>query len=70
VIQGTARPCSLTLKVNDDGQAFGAVGDGKVKLSSYEITPPSQLGIRAMDEVKVHLDLVARHDDQIASAVR
>jgi hypothetical protein len=56
--------------VNDDGQAVGAVSDGKVKLSSYEVTRPSQLGIRAMDEVKVHLDLVARHDDQIASAVR
>ena len=32
------------------------VGDGVVKLSTYGSTPPSQLGVTTMGDVKLHVD--------------
>jgi polyisoprenoid-binding protein YceI len=59
-IRGAPRPFSMALKVTRDGSGYRAVGDGTVKLSEYGIPPPSQLGVKTEDEVKLHLDFVAR----------
>ena len=62
-IRDTTRPFLMTLKVTDLGDSFRAAGDGVVKLSTYGIEAPSQLGVTAMDDVKLHLDFVVRRVD-------
>ncbi len=42
------------------GDAYRAAGDGIVKLSSYGISRPSQLGVTTTDEVKLHLEFTAK----------
>ena len=63
-IRGTARPFAITLDVKNDGSAYRAVGDGIAKLSAYGIPAPSQLGVTAQDEVKVHLDFVVKRVEE------
>jgi polyisoprenoid-binding protein YceI len=71
IIRDTARPFTIDLKVSDEGPQFRASGDGVVKLSTYGITPPSQLGVRALDDVKLRVDfIVKRVDDRIAHGTR
>jgi polyisoprenoid-binding protein YceI len=71
IIRDTARPFTIDLKVSDEGSQFRASGDGVVKLSTYGITPPSQLGVRALDDVKLRVDfIVKRVDDRIAHGTR
>ena len=71
IIRDARRSFAIALKVNDEGNAFRAVGDGVVKLSTYGITPPSQLGVTTMDDVKLHVDFVVkRGDDRIAQGPR
>jgi polyisoprenoid-binding protein YceI len=61
VIRGTARPFAIALKVTEDsGGTFHAAGDSIVKLSTYGIERPSQLGVSTADEVKLKLDFTAR----------
>jgi polyisoprenoid-binding protein YceI len=60
VIRGTSRPFVMALKVTEDGGSFHASGDAIVKLSTYGIPQPSQLGVRTSDEVKLKLDFTAR----------
>lgn len=59
-IRGRSRPLTIALKVRNDGSAFRAVGDAVAKLSAYEISPPSQLGVRTEDDVRLHLEFTAR----------
>jgi polyisoprenoid-binding protein YceI len=59
-IRGTSRPFAIALKVSEDSGSFHASGDGIVKLSTYGIAQPSQLGVRTSDEVKLKLDFTAR----------
>ncbi len=59
-VRGVPRPFTLALKITRDGMSIRAVGDGIVKLSAYGIPPPSQLGVRTEDAVKLHLDFTAR----------
>jgi polyisoprenoid-binding protein YceI len=67
-IRGKTEPCEIALKVARDGAAFRAVGDTTVKLSAYDIPAPSQLGVRTEDEIKVHLEFVAKpSSDDVAS---
>ena len=60
VIRGTARPFTIALKVTEDKGSYHASGDSVVKLSSYGIEKPSQLGVHTDDEVKLRLDFTAR----------
>jgi polyisoprenoid-binding protein YceI len=60
VIRGTARPFTIALKVIEDKGSYHASGDSIVKLSTYGIEKPSQLGVRTADEVKLRLDFTAR----------
>jgi polyisoprenoid-binding protein YceI len=59
-IRGTARPFAIALKVTEDGDGYRASGDSVVKLSTYGIPQPSQLGVKTADEVKLRLDFTAR----------
>jgi polyisoprenoid-binding protein YceI len=59
-IRGTERPFAITLKVRRTGDTYRAAGDGTVKLSTYGIARPSQLGVTTTDEVKLHLDFTAK----------
>jgi polyisoprenoid-binding protein YceI len=77
-IRGTARPFDLNLRVRTQSGAtadFHAAGDSIVKLSDYGINPPSQLGVKASNDVKVraysstqHIDSVRRRRDPMKAA--
>jgi polyisoprenoid-binding protein YceI len=67
-IRGTARPFAIELKVTKAGSAFRAVGSGIVKLSSYGIPQPSQLGVKTQDDVRLRLDFVAKPSSDLAAA--
>jgi polyisoprenoid-binding protein YceI len=60
VIRDTPRPFAITLKVNDQGSSFRVTGDGVVKLSTYGIPLPTQLGVTTTDDVKFHVDFVVQ----------
>jgi polyisoprenoid-binding protein YceI len=60
VIRGTAKPFTIALKVTEDKGSYHASGDGVVKLSTYGIEKPSQLGVKTSDDVKLRLDFTAR----------
>ena len=59
-IRGTARPFSMALKVTEDRDAYRASGEGIVKLSTYGIPQPSQLGVHTDDDIKLRLEFTAR----------
>ena len=59
-IRGIARPFTIALKVNENGDSYRAQGEGLVKLSTYGIPQPSQLGVHTDDEIKLRLDFTAR----------
>ncbi len=59
-VRGMPRPFTIALKVSKDSDGFRAVGDSIVKLSTYGIDAPSQLGVRTQDDVKLHLEFTAR----------
>ena len=59
-IRGTERPFVITLKVKKTGDAYRAAGDGTVKLSTYGIARPSQLGVTTTDDVQLHLEFTAK----------
>jgi polyisoprenoid-binding protein YceI len=67
-IRGTARPFTVVMKVNEDGDTFRAVGDGTVTLSAYGIERPSQLGVTTADDVKLSFDLTAKQIEPRAVA--
>jgi hypothetical protein len=54
--------------VTDDGDSYHASGDSVVKLSTYGIAQPSQLGVWTSDEVKLRLDFTGRPATTIAVA--
>jgi polyisoprenoid-binding protein YceI len=59
-IRNTARPFTMTLTISEEKGNLRASGDGIVKLSTYGIDQPSQLGVRTADEVKLKLEITAR----------
>jgi polyisoprenoid-binding protein YceI len=59
-IRGTAKPFVMTLTISEENGILRAAGQGIVKLSTYGIDQPSQLGVRTTDEVTLKLELTAR----------
>ena len=59
-IRGTERPFNITLRVKKAGDGYRAAGDAIVKLSTYGISRPSQLGVTTTDDVKLHLEFTAK----------
>ncbi len=66
-IRDVSRPFTIVLKVKHDDRSFRVAGTGIVKLSTYGIERPSQLGITTMDDVTLRLEfVVTRADERIA----
>jgi polyisoprenoid-binding protein YceI len=60
-IRGIAHQFAMNLNVRaQSGTTFHGAGDAVVRLSDYGITPPSQFGVSASNEVKLHIDFAAR----------
>lgn len=59
-IRGTSRPFEIALTVTREGSGHRAIGNATVKLSTYGIPPPSQLGVRTEDEVQLRVEFVAK----------
>ncbi|MFI5170039.1 MAG: YceI family protein [Vicinamibacterales bacterium] len=58
-LRGVARPFTIALKVNEDSGKVRASGDGLVKLSTYGIVRPTNLGVQTADDVILHLEVTA-----------
>jgi polyisoprenoid-binding protein YceI len=67
-IRGTAKPFDIAVKIAHDGETFRVTGDGIVKLSTYGIATPSQLGVHTDDLVKLHLEFSAAPASDVAFA--
>lgn len=59
-IRGIPRPFAMNLKVKPAGGAFKASGEATVKLSDYDIVPPTQFGVKMSNEVKLRLELASK----------
>lgn len=71
-IRGVSKPLALTLHAREQGSssdAFRAVGEALVKLSTYGIPTPSQFGVKPADDVKIHLDFTARIRPAVSAGV-
>jgi polyisoprenoid-binding protein YceI len=56
-MRGLTHPFSIELHVKQQSDtAFHVDGDGIIKLSDYGIEPPSQFGVRMLNDVKLHID--------------
>jgi polyisoprenoid-binding protein YceI len=69
-IRGTTRPFVMMLTITEENGSIRASGVGVVKLSTYGIDQPSQLGVRTTDEVKLKLELIARRSSPQAATGR
>jgi polyisoprenoid-binding protein YceI len=69
-IRGTARPFSIAMKVIESGDSYRASGEGIVKLSTYGIPQPSQLGVHTDDDVKLRLEVTARPAPVATTGIR
>jgi polyisoprenoid-binding protein YceI len=68
-IRGVSRPFTMGIKVKEDGShELHAKGDAVVKLSDFGIGAPSELGVRTLDEVKIHLDFMGKPTALTATA--
>jgi polyisoprenoid-binding protein YceI len=71
IIRDIPRRFTIDLKVADDGKSLRAAGDGVVRLSTYAISAPSQLGVTTSDDVDLHMDFVVKRvDEQVARGSR
>jgi polyisoprenoid-binding protein YceI len=68
-VRGTAKPAQFTVRVKPEGAWFHASFDAVIKLSTFGIERPSQFGVRAADEVKVHVEFTTRASALQASTV-
>ena len=68
-IRGVSRPFTMGIKVKEDGSHdLHARGDAVVKLSDFGIGAPSELGVKTLDEVKIHLDFMGKPTALTATA--
>ncbi len=68
-IRGIAKPFTVPLKIREDGSSFKASGDTVVKLSTYGIEKPSQLGVTTTDDVQLHFEFNAKASAGDAAAI-
>ena len=66
-IRGTTKPFVMTVTISEEKGIIRAAGTGVVKLSTYGIEQPSQLGVRTTDEVKLKLEITARRSSSVAA---
>ena len=66
-IRGTTKPFVMTVIISEENGSIRASGTGIIKLSTYGIDQPSQLGVRTTDEVKLKLELTARRSSTHAA---
>lgn len=59
-LRGVARPFTINLSVLDDGKAYRISAAGTLKLSTYGIERPCQLGVCVTDDVKLNLEFQAK----------
>jgi polyisoprenoid-binding protein YceI len=70
-IRSMARPLSIQLKIRQAGQSsFKAAGEAVVRLSDYEITQPTQFGVKVANEVKLRLEFTGRERPAESSSLR
>ncbi len=64
------RQYPVSEKVTESSGPFRAAGDADVKLSAYQIVPPSQLGVQTTDDVKLHLEFTGHPAASMAATNR
>jgi polyisoprenoid-binding protein YceI len=70
-IRDVSRPLAIRAVISSESGRFRAVGDGRLKLSTYGIVPPSQFGVTTQDLVSLHVEFVAqRVEEQVARTSR
>jgi len=59
--RGAEHPVTISLTATEEvSKGFRASLDTTVRLTDFNIEPPSQLGVRTANDVKVHLEFTAR----------
>jgi polyisoprenoid-binding protein YceI len=59
-LRGVAKPFSINLVVSNAGKGYRISAAGVVKLSTFGIEPPCQLGVCVTDEVKLTFEFQAK----------
>jgi polyisoprenoid-binding protein YceI len=59
-IRARERPFAVDLRVTRSDGGFHAEGEGRVRLSDYEIERPSQFGVKTADEVLLEIEVRGR----------
>ncbi|MBY0504736.1 MAG: YceI family protein [Bryobacteraceae bacterium] len=68
-LRGIAKPFAMALKVKQAGQGtYKVSGEGKLKLTSFGIEPPCQLGVCVVDDVQLKLEFLARELQQVSQS--
>ena len=50
----------ISILASNISGVYRAEGDGTVKLTDYGITAPSQFGVKPLNDVKFHIDFMAK----------
>lgn len=62
-MRGVSHRFQIALRVKQQSDtSFHVEGDGILKLTDYGIEPPSQFGVKMLNEVKFHLDFKTSGD--------
>jgi polyisoprenoid-binding protein YceI len=69
-IRALSRPFATVLSVVRQPDGYRINADGKIALSQYGIERPSQFGVRTDDEVKIHLEFIARDMASATASLR
>jgi polyisoprenoid-binding protein YceI len=69
-IRATSRPFATVLSVVRQPDGYRISADGRIALSQYGIERPSQFGVKTDDEVRIHLEFIARNMAPATAALR
>jgi polyisoprenoid-binding protein YceI len=69
-IRATSRPFATVLSVVRQPDRYRISADGTIALSQYGIERPSQFGVKTDDEVRIHLEFIARNMAPATAALR